>query len=355
MQLAIWSPKPLAKGQTRFFQRSVSPRFSVNGNSLNNTLTGNAQNNTLNGAAGEDTLIGGLGSDTYIYNSLGDIIVEATNAGVNDTVIAFVDVAALMANVEHVTLAGTALSAVGNDLNNILTGNANNNTLIGALGNDQLNGALGVDTLIGGAGDDAYLVENAGDVVIEEFGEGNDVVYAFVSIASLADNVERVTLVGVGNLDATGNELSNRVYGNDQNNALQGLGGDDIISGLAGNDTIIGGGGRDLLTGGAGSDRFVYQAASDTGVTGAARDIIYDFVQGEDIIDLLGVDAVIGGGDDPFNFIGTSAFSNTAGELRYEHSGGFTIISMDINGDGVADAQITLIGAINLTAGDFWP
>ena len=327
--------------------------LNANGNFLNNIITGNAQKNTLNGGAGEDTLIGGLDSDTYIYNSLGDVITENLNEGINDAVIAFIDVSALMANVENVTLAGTAISATGNDLSNIITGNSLNNFLYGGIGNDQLNGAVGADTMTGGQGDDAYLVENLGDVVIEASGEGNDVIYTWVNIAALTDNVERATIIGPGNLNITGNALNNRLNGNDNNNVLAGVDGEDIIGGLAGNDTIIGGAGRDLLTGGAGADTFVYQALSDSGATGATRDIIYDFAQGQDLIDLVAIDAISGGGDDAFNFIGNAAFSNTAGELRYEVSGGYTIISMDINGDGIADSQITLVGNVPLTSADF--
>jgi Ca2+-binding RTX toxin-like protein len=207
--------------------------------------------------------------------------------------------------------------------------------------------------MAGGQGDDSYLVENLGDVVIEASGEGNDVVYTWVNIASRFDNVERATIIGPGDLIITGNVLANRLYGNDNNNIHIGLEGDDIIGGLAGNDTIIGGAGRDLLTGGAGADSFVYQAITDSGTTGATRDIIYDFTQGQDLIDLSAIDAITGGGDDAFNFIGNSAFSNTAGELRYDYQGGYTIISMDVNGDGIADSQITLVGNIPLILSDF--
>ena len=84
--------------------------LNATGNFLNNVLTGDAQKNVLNGGSGEDTLAGGLDSDTYIYNSAGDVITEAVNAGLSDTVIAFINVGALMANVENVTLAGTALA-----------------------------------------------------------------------------------------------------------------------------------------------------------------------------------------------------------------------------------------------------
>jgi serralysin len=54
-----------------------------------------------------------------------------------------------------------------------------------------------------------------------------------------------------------------------------------------------------------------------------------------------------------FAFIGTAAFSNVAGQLRYETSGGVTTIFGDVNGDGVADLQIQLTGSIALVASDF--
>jgi Ca2+-binding RTX toxin-like protein len=332
--------------------------LTATGNFLNNIIAGNAQNNTLNGASGEDTLIGGIGNDLYLVNSLGDVVTENLGAGA-DTILAFINIDALAANVENVTLAGTATSANGNDLSNILTGNGLSNTLSGGLGNDQLNGGVGADMMSGGAGDDAYLVENAGDVTIELSGEGNaDIVYAFVSIASLADNIERLTITGVGDLNAAGNALGNRVNGNTHNNTLSGLDGADVIQGLAGIDTLYGGAGLDIMTGGAHADTFLFAAIADSGTTGATRDVINDFTQGEDLINLTSIDAIAGGGDDAFSLIGTAAFSNTAGELRYDlinnvSGPDYTIVSLDVNGDGVADSQITLVGLVTLTVSDF--
>ena len=54
-----------------------------------------------------------------------------------------------------------------------------------------------------------------------------------------------------------------------------------------------------------------------------------------------------------FAFIGTAAFSNVAGQLRYETSGGVTTISGDVNGDGIADLQIQVSGSLALVASDF--
>jgi Ca2+-binding RTX toxin-like protein len=56
----------------------------------------------------------------------------------------------------------------------VLIGNLLANTIIGGAGNDFLSGDLGVDTLIGGGGNDTYFIDNSGDVVSENNGEGID-------------------------------------------------------------------------------------------------------------------------------------------------------------------------------------
>ena len=107
------------------------------------------------------------------------------------------------------------------------------------------------------------------------------------------------------------------------------------------------------MTGGGGNDRFDFNSLNDSKVGGAVRDIITDFVQGADKIDLAGIDAITGGGDDAFTFIENSGFSNTAGELRFFTSGGNTIVNGDVDGDGTPDFQIQLDGLYALTAADF--
>ncbi|MES1201255.1 MAG: calcium-binding protein, partial [Pseudomonadota bacterium] len=141
---------------------------TATGNALNNIITGNSTNNTLNGGAGEDTLAGGLGNDTYVVNSAGDVVTDT--GGNNDTILSYINLPTLTANIENLTLAGAALIGGGNQLNNVIVGNGLGNTLSGGLGNDQLNGATGADTMSGGLGDDSYLVENAGDVELENSG-----------------------------------------------------------------------------------------------------------------------------------------------------------------------------------------
>ena len=52
-----------------------------------------------------------------------------------------------------------------------------------------------------------------------------------------------------------------------------------------------------------------------------------------------------------FFFIGATAFHGMAGELNYRISGSNTLVQADVDGDKVADFEISLTGAITLTAG----
>ena len=89
--------------------------------------------------------------------------------------------------------------------------------------------------------------------------------------------------------------------------------------------------------------------------TPAAYDRIVDFATG-DKIDLHTIDAITGGADDAFSFVGSNAFSNHAGELRVVNIGGNNwTVQGDVNGDGVADFQLLLptSDAHTIVSGDF--
>ena len=224
------------------------------GNSAANTLSGGAGNDTLNGGLGADTLIGGMGDDNYVVDNVADTIVENMNEGV-DSVSSTVSYA-LGDNLENLTLTGSAaVNATGNSLNNVLMGNAGANVLDGGVGNDTLNGGAGADTLLGGLGDDFYIVDNVGDVVTENAGDGLDTVSASIAY-TLTANVENLALTGTGNLAGTGNSLNNRLTGNAGANTLNAGAGNDYLDGQAGNDTLVGGAGNDtyFLGRGYGSD-----------------------------------------------------------------------------------------------------
>ncbi|WP_234375929.1 Ig-like domain-containing protein [Halomonas sp. 'Soap Lake  len=70
------------------------------------------------------------------------------------------------------------------------------------------------------------------------------------------------------------------------NNTLDGGEGDDVLIGGAGNDTLIGGEGNDILIGGSGDDIFLWQDG-DQGTAGApAVDVVRDFGNGNNILDI---------------------------------------------------------------------
>jgi Ca2+-binding RTX toxin-like protein len=182
------------------------------------------------------------------------------------------------------------IDGTGNELDNVIVGNRADNTLMGLAGNDTLQGGEGEDTLIGGLGNDLYIVEDAGDVVIEQAGQGTDTVQSSISFA-LSANVENLTLTGSSAINATGNLLSNILTGNSGNNILVGGLGNDHLIGGGGNDTYVFGrnDGHDVITNGL---------ASNTGPSGTlqlASDLAPESVwfkqSGQDlVIEVMGSD-----------------------------------------------------------------
>src|SRR5262249_30254799 len=152
-------------------------------------------------------MFGGAGNDTYFVDNGGDGVVENPGEG-TDAVFSTVHYV-LPAEVETLVLQGSAdLQGYGNSLANSLYGNT---------GNNLLDGRAGPDAMYGGAGNDTYFVDDAGDMIVENFNEGNDAAFATVSYA-LSANVETLVLQGSGDLSGTGNALANKVYGNAGNN-----------------------------------------------------------------------------------------------------------------------------------------
>ena len=254
---------------------SITDLYNALSFSSNDTITGSASNDSLDGGAGADTLIGGLGNDTYVVDllsngSLQDKITEAKNAG-SDTLqlrgeIALSSAATikLTKNVENLDVSLTNnswLNLTGDNAANTLTGNAANNVI---------DGGKGADTMTGGAGNDTYVLDNAGDVVIEASNGGVDQVnIKFNGSYTLGDNVENGVVAHGKAFTLNGNAL------------------DNVLTGGSGKNILDGGAGNDTLTGGKGADTFVFKLA-DIGSAGApSNDIITDFsVKLKDVLDL---------------------------------------------------------------------
>jgi Ca2+-binding RTX toxin-like protein len=143
-----------------------------------------------------------------------------------------------------------------------------------------LDGGIGLDVLTGGLGDDSYVVDMAGDMVIEKSGGGIDTVLATSDSFVLPSQVENLTSVGAGNFTGTGNFMANILTGGDGNDWFDGGLGNDQLFGGNGIDTLLGGNGNDRLDGGLGADTLTGGANNDIFVLskdGANGDTITDF------------------------------------------------------------------------------
>lgn len=176
--------------------------------------------------------------------------------------------------------------------------------------------------------------------------------------------------VGEVTVTVSGVDGADTVDGTDGNDQLRAGTGDDIVDGAAGDDllfgeygndiliggdggdTLIGGIGRDILTGGAGPDVFDFDNIRDSR-KGGMRDVITDFVRGEDKIDLSTIDAKKGPGNQAFKWIGKQDFHGVKGELHFVKKTGYVLVEGDINGDSKADFQIKVDGLGALGKGDF--
>ena len=235
---------------------------TLNGGLGNDILTGGSGTDTLNGGAGADTMSGGLGNDTYTVDDAGDLVVENAGEG-TDTVKTSLASYTLTDNVENLTgTAATGQTLGGNALANSITGGAGNDTLIGGDGNDSLNGGAGADTMIGGLGSDTYTVDDAGDLVVENVGEGTDSVRTALAVYTLTDNVENLTGTATTGQTLTGNALANSITGG---------AGNDTLTGGDGNDSLNGGAGADIMIGGTGNDTYTVDDIGDVVVENAGE------------------------------------------------------------------------------------
>ncbi len=338
---------------------SIGNDVLVGGNG-NDSLLGESGNDTLGGGNGNDTALGGTGNDSLAGGDGNDSLDGGSG---NDTLIGNTGTDVLTGGEGHDSLSGgdqndTLTGDIGNDTlwggsgddslssgdsndtlfgeagQDFLFGGAQNDYLSGGTGNDTLGGSTGNDTLIGGDGQDSLVGGTGADEL--RGGTGSDTIHG---------NSGQDTLVGGDGIDS--------LFGGDSNDLIYGNSGSDSVNGGGGNDTLIGGADEDTLTGGLGNDNFVFATPAEIG-GGGSSDVISDFTQGQDVIDLSGIDALVStGADDAFSFIGTAGHSGAGATLRYTAIGAHTYVYGDVDADGAGDFTLILSGNYTLTASDF--
>jgi Ca2+-binding RTX toxin-like protein len=323
------------------------------GNSAANVIDGGAGNDTLEGRGGNDTFNfdSGDGQDTITDLTAGDIVHITGYSAAQSVVQNGANVLATFAPGNTITFLSTTVATVqgalqfpaagptegpdtltgtsGDDVINALGGN---DTVNGLGGNDTIDGGTGADRMDGGAGNDGYVVDNAGDVVIESSSSGGtDTVSSSVSFALGSQYIENLVLTGSAAINGTGNSLDNVITGNasantlggrNGNDTLSGMGGNDVLDGSAGNDSLDGGTGADTMDGGAGDDSYIVDNAGDVTVEtmqSLGFDTVYasvSFAMGTQYIDnlvLTGGAAITGLGNSLDNVITGNGAVNTLG------------------------------------------
>lgn len=270
----------------------------------NDLLVGGAGHDELGGHTGNDTLDGGRGHDK-LWAGQGDDMVMGGSG--NDTV-------------------------AGHDGDDSIAGGAGHDQLGGGAGNDTVDGGTGRDTIWSGDGDDSVM----GGAQNDRIGTGSG-----------ADTVD----AGAGRDTVWGGDGTDMLVGGVGRDEIGGGHGDDTVDGGAGRDTLTGGDGNDVFIGGAGRDElldwektqardmFVF-APGDTGL-GGARDVIKGFDAGLDVIDLTG----FGGLD----FVVDAAFNGAGAQARVSKD----LVQIDADGDGIRDAEISVLWVGLLQEGDF--
>ena len=235
--------------------------------------------------------------------------------------------------------------------NNIITGTGWSETLLGLDGNDTLRGGGGSDRMEGGKGHDIYVVDSAGDEVIEAGSSGSDTVRSSIAF-TLPVHFEKLILTGSFGYDGRGNAGDNSLTGNAGANFLSGGRGNDIIDGAAGDDQVMGGLGNDSLRGGAGDDRFYFNSAPGP----ANIDRILDFSVADDAVYLL---RSVFGAAGANGTLAASAFHQGAasadGDDRILYDAATGRIYYDADGTGAAAAIhfATVTAGTALTHADF--
>ncbi|TCS18439.1 calcium-binding protein [Caulobacter sp. BK020] len=311
-------------------------------------LIGGAGDDVLVGGSGADTLAGATGADTFAYYGLSTVAfshndstlaardqitdfesgidsldftraqpvsVQVVTNGDQSLVYAYdsggvasaIHIAGSILTTDVIAAAGTVKAGV--------QGTSLPDTLVGTSGDDVILGGEALDVLTGGGGKDIFAYLRVTESTpgstdqITDFQTGADVIdlsslaVSHVTITQNGDGsglVEATTDEGDMRIEVQGAVLETDVWANgdatgftlitaDGDQSLIGTAAYDRLVGETGDDVIIGAAGSDNLTGGAGADTFLYRHTSDS--LSSDYDIIADFEQGVDVIDLSAIGA----------------------------------------------------------------
>jgi Ca2+-binding RTX toxin-like protein len=211
-----------------------------------------------------------------------------------------------------ITGTGASETLNGTSGNDQIFGLGGDDVLNGLGGNDTLDGGIGADTMNGGIGNDTYIVDDVGDVVNENSGEGTDTVRTTLGSYTLGADVEILRFIGVGSFTGTGNGLNNEIYGGASGDTLSGGNGYDFLSGNGGDDFLYGGADGDVLTGGTGADTMEGNTGDDVYIVDNSGDVVTE-LSGE-------------GTDDVYTSFATYTLGNDVENLYYNGgAGNFTL------------------------------
>lgn len=230
----------------------------------------------------------------------------------------------------------------------VLAGSGGNDTLAGLAGDDTLDGGAGNDSLTGGGGNDTYILDNAGDVLVELAGGGIDTVVSDVNHTLSAQLENLVFSAAAGGAFGVGNASDNLMTGNDVANTLIGQAGNDILDGRGGNDVLLGGPGNDTYFVDSGLDLvdegLVFPSfgfgGSDTIISSAnffwdLYSIGETIVLAEDALDPSGAGTTLVGG--VFN---NTLIGNSKNNVLFGRGGSDTYIA----GDGIDFLSLSTLG-----------
>ncbi|WP_395612225.1 type I secretion C-terminal target domain-containing protein [Allosphingosinicella sp.] len=332
----------LREGNDLFDGRGGSQLAGVLGGLGNDTIYGGSLADKLDGGAGDDVIAGGAGADLLTGGAGNDIFHFEAGFGA-DTVTDFT------------------------------AGSSEDSIRVSGYANYQSVQQLGADTLVTFSATDTILLKNvlASSLTAADFSfsaaalAGATIPTAPnqpVSLNFTLNPPNAPLFAAIPGMNLIGTVNGDRLIGDSGNDVLDGGAGNDLLIGGDGNDRLIGGFGNDRMEGGLGSDTFVFNSIGDSR-TSAMRsdgvkivpDIIADFANGTDKIDLSAIDANISTvANDGFSYIGNAAFSHQAGQLRWEAiAGGGVNIFGDVDGDGFADLQIVAKGTNFIIPMDF--